>query len=139
MQTFLKQLLGRIKNNMSTLFITIAGFCFPSGIGIFIFYMESNLKGIEEIGTIILIFGLLLIAIVCWALAINVEKIERAKEDAKFIRQIQSLEALRQDTITSMNTIGSNINDLSSNINDLINEIRKDRDERNKPNTQPKT
>jgi uncharacterized membrane protein YwzB len=112
---------------MSTIFITIAGFCFPSGIGIFIFYMESNLTGIERIGTIILVFGLLFIAIVCWALAINVEKIERAKEDAKFARQIKALEVLRFDTITSINIV-------SSSINDLINEIRKDRDERNNRN-----
>jgi cytosine/uracil/thiamine/allantoin permease len=133
-KTSLIRLYGRVKNNMSTLYITIAGFCFPSGIGLFIFFMEdNNLDRFDQIGMIIAIFLLFIVAIVCWAVAIRAEKIERYKEDLKYIEQIKHLETLRQDTIASMNTVGSNINTLSVNINDLVNEIRKDRDERNKP------
>jgi hypothetical protein len=133
MRTFLKQLLGRIKNNMSTIFITIAGFCFPSALGLFIFYMEdNNLSRFDQIGMIIVILGLFIISITAWASAIRTERIERHKEDLKYIDEIKHLEALRQDTIASMNIIGSNIKD-------LIIEIRKDRDERNKPDTKPQT
>jgi len=88
------RLYGRIKNNMSTIFITIAGFSFPSAIGLFIFFMEdNNLSRFDQIGMIIVIVGLFVISIAAWASAIRTERIERYKEDLKYIEQIKHLEA----------------------------------------------
>ncbi len=112
----LKKLIGRIKENMEMFLMTIGSVTIPLGFVVLFSGRESKDTFWLVAGLVLVLFGLMAWFVV--SKIVRQREIQDAREKIYFAQQ---LENIRKDIVSS--------------IKELIDEIRQDRNERNKSNS----